>query len=40
MLILFKKFKIKLEFLNIGSCYGFVIVIMKRWYLFSGFLFK
>lgn len=36
----FKKFKTKLELLKIGNCHGFVTVITKRWFSFSGFPFK
>ena len=32
--------KTKLELLTIGNCHGFVTVITKRWYSFSGFPFK
>lgn len=40
MLTSSKKFKTKLELLTIGNCHGFVTVITKRWYSFSGFPFK
>lgn len=40
MLTSFKKFKTKLELLKIGNCHGFVTLITKRWYSFSGFPFK